>query len=190
MTAEAIKDMRKKQFFYLNATLFIFMTVYVAIINYIGLNMSYISFTIGAFLIVQSVSNFLKKDLTKSWVPVIEQVNKYEKEIMGNEWKKQNKTAYVINIVVGGMIMTQAYFMHDINSQYSISIWFFIFLIIFLLFAINITMLIHTSKVDNSNNTSDFKGYTWKSNLIGFVIGLVIAIVIFIIAISFVLSRI
>ncbi|SDQ77098.1 hypothetical protein [Virgibacillus salinus] len=189
MTAEAIKDMRKKQFFFLNITLLISMTVYVAIINYTGLNMSYILFTLGAFLIVQSVSNIFKKDLTKSWVPIIEQVNRYEKEIMGSEWKKQNKTAHVINLVVGCMIMIQAYFMHDINSQYPISIGFFVFLIIFLLLAINITMLIHTSKVDNSNNTSDFNGYTWKFNLIGFVAAMVISVVIFILAILFVLSR-
>ncbi|MFB4169454.1 hypothetical protein [Virgibacillus sp. JSM 102003] len=190
MTAEAIKDMRKKQFILVNAIILIGMTVYVAIINYTGLNMSYILFTLGAFLIVQSFFNILKKDLTKSWVPIIEQVNKYEKEIMGKEWKKQNKTAYVINIFVGAMIMTQAYFMYDISSQHPISIWFFVILIIFLLLTINITMLIHTSKVDNAKNTSDFKGYTWKFNLIGFVFGLVLAVVIFILVISFVLSRI
>ncbi|MGP4108573.1 hypothetical protein [Virgibacillus sp. L01] len=187
MTTEAIKDMRKKQFIFINAILLIGMTIYVAIMNYTGLSTSYILFTLGAFLIVQSFSNILKKDLTKSWVPIIEQVNKYEKEIMGKEWKKQNKTTYVINIFVGAMIMIQAYFTHDFSRQHPISIWFFITLIIFLLLTINITTLIHTFKVDNAKNTSDFKGYTWKFNLIGFVFGLAIAVVIFILAISFVL---
>ncbi|WP_164669865.1 hypothetical protein [Virgibacillus doumboii] len=190
MTSEAIKNMRKKQFIFINAVSFTVLMLYMVVVNYSGVNLSNLIFLLGAYLLIQSVYFLIKKDSTKSWIPIVEQVRTYEKEKMGKEWKRQNKASYVVNIFLGGFLMFQSSWFRDMNTEYSIDIRFFMVFIIALLVAINIMLLLHAYKVDRSTNEADLKGYTWKTTLIGLVAGLLLAGVLIMVTVFYVLSTI
>lgn len=187
MNAESIASMRKKQFLMVNLITLILMTLYVLFTAYVGT--SYFMFAVGAIVMIQSFIDFFKKDSATSWIPIIEQVARYEKAIMGKEWIRQHKLSQVIGFIVGGVLILQGYLSPNLGGTHSISIWFYVILTVLILVAFNITLFIHSRKVDNSNTTADFKGYTAKTTIIGFIMGIVIAVISIIVIFIYVLTK-
>lgn len=139
-----------------------------------------INLVLGIFVLSLSIIKIFKKDSTKSWVPILEQVAIYEKQKMGREWKKQSRVAYYANLIVGIILISQSFLLPDIKDykpEESGLLFIFIPLIIFFTLFLNIIMYFHIKKVDNAKATSDLRGYTGDSLLIGFVSGLIIAVI-------------
>src|SRR5699024_10924568 len=125
------------------------------------------------------VIGFVKGESTKSWVPIFEQVARYEKQKMGGEWKKQKRTDNIGKLLFSGLVFIQFYLSLDATNPYFQLDWYFmIFMAFFTPALINISLFIHARKIDRSYSYSDLKGYTWKSNLIGVFMGVMLGVVI------------
>ncbi|WP_221565076.1 hypothetical protein [Alkalihalobacillus sp. TS-13] len=173
-----IKHMRKRQFIAINiitsVTLFLFMVM----LKLFDVTLSVMSFIVGLILLSQVLIK-LFKDKTSSWLPVFEEVAKYEKEKIGSEWDRQYKSQLVLQAVVSGWMFFQSYFMRDAEGSALQSDWSFMVGFVFILFLfVNGNLWFQNRKIDRSVTSEAFKGYTKKSIIVGTIIGLLLAFVV------------
>ncbi|WP_404451505.1 hypothetical protein LG329_14385 [Virgibacillus necropolis] len=98
-----LAKMRKKQLIFLNTAILVAMSIYMLLISITKLSNSDMNLLLGIFMLSLSIVSFSKKDPTKSWIPIVEQVAKYEKSKMGREWTRQYRIGYICNFLLGVM---------------------------------------------------------------------------------------
>lgn len=146
-------------------------------------------FVLGGLILFQSIFGFIKGDSTKSFIPIFEKVAIYEKQKMGVEWCKEQKTGNVCRLVLSGFMFLQSYIYRDLPYQiFEIDLIFLLVMVFFLLVLINVSLIIRFKRIDPSTSELDLKGYTKESNLIGGVFGIVFALIVFIISIIYIIS--
>jgi hypothetical protein len=91
MTWEKLKKMRRKQFIVTNALLITAIIIYFIIIPNLNVTGTQFFLILGVILLLQAIFGFFKADSTKSLFSIFEQVAIYEKEKMGEEWKKHRR---------------------------------------------------------------------------------------------------
>ncbi|MFD2922177.1 hypothetical protein [Halobacillus naozhouensis] len=181
MDQRALKIMRIKQLVSTNALVIALFAIYLALLSAFEVRMSQMFFVLGAIVFAQTLLRWISRKSTKSVIPFFEQVAIYEKQKMGNEWRKQYNTGLICNFFLSGIFLLQAFWSRgstDIAIQMELR--FMLLLALCLVIMINIALCIHIRKVDRSKLQSDFKGYTLKTNIIGAVVGLVVAFAMFV----------
>lgn len=189
MSVEEIKRMRKNQFIFINSLLIAVLLLFYCLISTFEITYTQFFLFLGVFIIVQAIIGFLKRDSTKSIFPIIEQVAKYEKEKMGSEWRKQRIIGYVWNVLLGGFMLFlfygDPYLVEDV-MEVDFQFWFILLLISTLL--MNVSMLLHSRKVDRTTTVADMKGYAWKSNTLALFVGVILAFLFMVIIIFYVFT--
>ncbi|WP_078549884.1 hypothetical protein [Litchfieldia alkalitelluris] len=191
----SIQSMRRKQLVYTNFLLVLSVFIYFITINILKLQMGLFFLSLGIIIFVQSIYGLLKKNSTKSLIPIYEQVAEYEKEKMGNEWYRQRRMGFLANLVLSGIMFFQAYVNRASTDNMSfLDLRFMLIMMAILLITVNIGLFFHIKKVDRSVSIVDFKGYTCKSFSIAIVVGLVMGVLftsftLFFLFISATLSR-
>ncbi|RKQ34665.1 hypothetical protein [Oceanobacillus halophilus] len=172
MTDE-IWNMRGRQLIALNILNLVAITIFFLAFRLFNVTLPHFFLFIGIILFIQAICGFIKGDSTKSFLPIFEQVAKYEKEKMGREWMKQRKVGNVGQLLLSGLMFLQYYWNREMAESVIMELNFiFIATIFFLLFVLtNLMFVLHVRKVDRSTFQQELKGYTWKSNLIGAGIG-------------------
>ena len=184
-----IKRMRSKQMLVINGLLLAFLTIYFLLVNKFNITFTQLFSVLGIILLIQAVVGLVKKDQTKSLIPILEQVAIYEKGKMGREWDKQRKSGNIITLLLSVLMFFQAAIhLGSTDGVFQLDFIFMLILGILIIGMINISMLFHFRKVDRSTSELDMKGYTWKSNLIGGIVGLVFGVFIIVMIVFYVLS--
>ncbi|MGY0693945.1 hypothetical protein ACW2QC_14340 [Virgibacillus sp. FSP13] len=191
MKSIELKKLRGKQITVTNSLILALLILFFVMVRVFGVTFSVFFFVLGVLILIQAVLGLIKGNSTKSFIPVFEQVANYEKQKMGREWNKQRKMSYIWNLILSGFMFLQYYLNHD-STDYVFQIDFILMLIITLITIglVNISLLLHFRKVDDAISESDFKGYTWKSNLLAVVVGIAFAFVMIAIIILYILTTI
>ena len=135
--------------------------------------MAYFFLVLGVLVFMQSIFVLIKGDSTKSVIPIFEKIAIYEKQKMGNEWYKEQKTGNVSRLVLSGLMFLQSYMYRDLTKQVvEIDYMFLLVIVFFVLVFMNVSLIIRFKKIDGSNSELDFKNYTRKSNLMGGAFGI------------------
>ncbi|RBP96662.1 hypothetical protein DFO70_101478 [Cytobacillus firmus] len=186
MTTSEIKKLRIRQLLFLNGNLLFFLTATYILQSFIDITFSQMFIFLGMITLIQSILGWAKRNSTKSIFPVIEKVAIYEKEKMGNEWSKQRTVGSIWTLLVSSILFFNAYFHFDSGEILSIEPVFLFFLTIAILVLTNISMVIHSRKVDGAQSLADFKGYTRNSNVRAIIFGVCYVFLIFVLILSLV----
>jgi hypothetical protein len=189
METTELRNMRLKQVATTNGLMVAAMIIFYIVTNVFTMTFTYFFFVLGVIVLIQAVFGLIKGDSVKSFIPIFEKVAIYEKQKMGSEWYKQRKVNNIWNLLFSGLMFLQSYW--NRNSPDNIFHTEFMFMFImtfFLLVMINVSLIIHFRKVDQSTSELDMKGYTWKTNLIAFAIGIVFTLAVFVMTIFYVIS--
>ncbi|THE12520.1 hypothetical protein E1I69_11030 [Bacillus timonensis] len=191
MEPHEIRRMRMNQILLTNGTMLTVLILFFTIINVFTIRFPHFFFTLAVLILIQAIFGFIKRDSTKSFLPILEKVATYEKQKMGDEWSKIRKVSSGWSLVLSAFMFFQFYMSLDYEyGIFQIDPIIMLIVIIMAIVVTNIGMLIHFRKVDRSTSESDMKGYTWKSNLIAGVVGLVFGLAIFMMTIYYVISNI
>ncbi len=187
MNAKEISNMRLKQLLVSNILIFSSVILFFTVVKIASISVSQFTFVVGIILALQGIVGLVRGDTTKSVIPIFEKVAVYEKGKMGSEWYKERKTNFIWNIILGGFMFMQSYWNRRMPEQsFEWEIAFLITVLFIILLVINIASIIRFRKIDTSINSTEFKGYTRKSNAIGVAIGIILAIILGVITLSFV----
>lgn len=104
MDSKEIKSMRTKQLLMLNAFMipclfFVLLFPAFSLKSYLPLIL------IGSFSLLHGVYGLTKNELTKSLIPIFEQVNSYEKAKLGVKWEKQKRRGQWWSIIIGSFLI-------------------------------------------------------------------------------------
>ncbi|PWA09692.1 hypothetical protein DCC39_12680 [Pueribacillus theae] len=184
-----IKQMRKKQLFVTNVLLLCLLSIYFTVISNFPVTMAEMFFVLGAWLFFQATVGFFKRNPTRSIIPIFEKVAIYEKEKMGDEWRKQRKTSVIVQFLLGGFMLFQFYWTHgSTDPMFEKDIMPALIVIFLVVIAmVNIQLLLHIKKVDHAKSAEDLAGYTKNVNVIGIATGVTIAFVMVVFIISYVM---
>jgi hypothetical protein len=182
------KKMRTKQVIATNVILLISITVYFIVFNMFEVTSFQFFALLGIIMLLQAITGLIKGDSTSSFIPVFEQVARYEKQKMGDEWFKQRKMNHIWRFIVSGMMFLQAYWNRNTSdNMIQVDISFLLILALLIFAIINTSQYLHIRKVDRSASHIDMKGYTRKSTLMAIAAGIAISTVFIIVTISYVL---
>lgn len=191
MEPKELTSLRLRQAAATNGLILIAIVILYIVTNIFTVRFGQFFFILGGLILIQAVFGFIKGDSTKSLIPIFEKVAIYEKQKMGSEWYKQRKVSYIWNVILSCLLFLQSYWQRDsTESIFQIDLFLMSIMLFFLLIMINIGLIIHFRKVDNSTSVQEMKGYTWKSNLIAAAIGIVFGIIIVVITLSYIMTGI
>lgn len=175
MNLTELRKMRLKQAAILNGIMFTGVITFFIVVNVFPIKIAHVFFITGVIILVQSIFLLIKGDSTKSFIPTFEQVAIYEKQKMGKEWYKQRKVAYISNLILSVFMFLQFYWYRHTMIVLQIDLIFMFIILCFFLAIVNISLFIHSSKIDYSTSDLDMKGYTRKWVLISMVLGVILA---------------
>lgn len=191
MEQKELSNLRLRQTAATNGLILIAIFILYIVTNIFTVRFGQFFFVLGGLILIQAVFGFIKGDSTKSLIPIFEKVAIYEKQKMGSEWYKQRKVSYIWNIILSFLMFLQSYWQRDSTENiFQIDLFLMSIILFFLLIMINIGLIIHFRKVDNSVSVQEMKGYTWKSNLIAVAIGIVFTIIMIVITLSYIMTGI
>lgn len=191
MEAIELRNMRIKQLVATNILGISAFAIYLIALSIFEITFMQFYLALGLLLFIQGVYGLLKGNSTKSIFPIFEKVAIYEKQKMGKEWYKQRKAGYTGNIVISILFFSLAFLNRNSTTEnFQVDYLFMTIILVIALVLLNISLAIHMAKVDRSTSAMEFKGYTWKSYLIGIVIGLIIAMVIIVFTFYYIISSI
>ncbi|MDQ0214477.1 hypothetical protein J2S13_000873 [Oikeobacillus pervagus] len=179
MDPTEIDKMREKQIYIMNGLVISCLTIFFLIVHFFNVTQARFFFVLGVLLLIQVIIGFIKKDSTRSLIPILEKVAIYEKKKMGSEWYKQRKVTYVWNLILSSLMLMQSFW--NLGSTHNVFQIKFMFVFIFtigMLTLVNISLIIHIRKVDGSNSELEMKGYTFKSNIVAVTIGGIFALIV------------
>ncbi|WP_026691693.1 hypothetical protein [Alteribacter aurantiacus] len=193
MDKKELKTLRMKQLLFVNGTLLLWFTFFFGLIFMFDVSTRIFFIVIAVILAVDGLFTITGKKKVAGmggWVPSMKKIIAYEREKMGDEWRKSSKNNGIWSIVLSGLMLFQAWMARS-GDTFSFAldrtnIIFFSSLVLVLLLVINGTTLYHNWKVDRSDSQEDFKGYTKKMNLIGIGIGVLVGYVLIIVIINLV----
>ncbi|MCM3037026.1 hypothetical protein M3579_13740 [Bacillus pumilus] len=187
MEQAALKKMRTKQIAVSNLIVGLLIIVFFMAIEILKIQLTHFLFCLGIFMLLQAILGFIKKDKTKSFIPILEKVAIYEKEKLGKEWEKEKRLDLVWKVVLSGMMFIQSFTFQNVDNTFSdVDPTLIIFLFLMVLAILNISMLFRFRKIDRSTE-GELIGYTKESNMMGIALGLFMAIAIFGFIVMFVL---
>ena len=186
-----VKKMRRKQFTTINVLLLITTVLYIGVTRIFHITFTQLFMALGIIVLCQAMIALIKGDSIKSIIPIFEQVAKYEKEKMGNEWVKQQRSNIIWKLVLAGMFFVQAYLHVGKTDKFvQIDLSFWLFIIPFIILLMNFSLWMYIRKIDDSKSELDLKGYAWKTNVRSIFIGIVFAFITITVTMWFVLTRI
>jgi len=189
MESKEISNIRLKQVAVTNGLIFAFIIILFTVINVFTIKFGHFFFVLGLLTLIQGIYGFIKRDSTKSFIPIFEKVAIYEKQKMGDEWNKEKKGGNVWRLILSGFMFFQSYTYRDLPYQtFEIDLIFGLVMVFFLVVFINVSLIIRFKRIDRSTSEVDLKGYTKESNIIGGAFGILFTLVVFIIAIIYVFS--
>lgn len=189
MESKEISNMRLKQVAVTNGFILAMIIILFTVINVFTIKFAHFFFVLGLLVLIQSIYGFVKRDSTKSLIPIFEKIAVYEKQKMGNEWYKEKRGGDIWRLILSGFLFFQSYMYRDFPYQtFEIDLIFGLVMVLFLVVFINVSLIIRFKRIDRSTSEVDMKGYTKESNIIGGAIGILFTLIVFIIAIIYVFS--
>ncbi|AOZ87960.1 hypothetical protein BK049_04165 [Bacillus xiamenensis] len=188
MEQAAIRKMRRKQIAACNLIAGIMIVTFFILIQISEIRFTHFFFCLGILMLIQGIIGFIKKGSTKSFIPIFEQAAIYEKEKLGKEWEKEQRSENISRLVLSGLMFLQSFSFQDVtNPFFDIQPAYLFFLLIIALALINVSMLFRFRKIDRSTEKHELEGFTKEANMMSMAFGLLTVIVIFIFIVVFVL---
>ena len=192
MDPKELGQIRLKQVGIMNGLVIAFVLILYVVTSLYPIKFSHFFLALGLLVLFQGIYGLIKGSSTKSIFPHVEKVAIYEKGKMGETWGKQRKVSHITSLILSILFFLQAFLNRDYSAGHLFQIDFVYMLIIvfFLLLFMNVGMIFHFRKVDHSTSERDWKGYTWKTTLLGVVLGIVFTILIIGFTVSYIISSI
>ncbi|MEH6986329.1 hypothetical protein [Cytobacillus firmus] len=181
MGSSEIGKLRVRQILWMNGAIIAVLGISFAVITFMEITLFHMFLFLGVLLFVQSLARFIRHDSASSIIPALDQIAKYEKEKMGSEWRKQRSAGSISSLLVSGICFLNAYLHFKSNILLTIEPMFLFFLTIAILAMTNISMVIHSRKVEGAQSPADFTDYTWISSARAIIIGLSYGLLIFVV---------
>lgn len=178
MTREELKKLRIKQLLWLNGALIISVIIYVSLLN-TNISMDAIQFGLGLFLLLIGITSVVTKRELLYLLPSMKKLMEYEKEKLGDEWKRSRLTGGFMQIGLGlfFILLNMPPFSSEPFLSSRTFILFIIGLSVVFTIVINLCVIAGYRKLDRKT-TEELKGFTFKNILIGLIIGAAIVPVI------------
>ncbi|KOO50822.1 hypothetical protein [Priestia koreensis] len=160
MTQPQLLKLRKFQFLFMNAIIAVLFLLLFSLIH-IGIGMRNFFILMSLLMIAQTMLLLFDKRpliyrLSKNMAKLLE----YEKEKLGNEWRKQQKSQIIASVMVAIMFMMNANLMDNRQLFTGFGdVWEYILFFVFMLGIVNIPLYYHVKKVDRQS-TEELQGYT------------------------------
>ncbi|MBU8638116.1 hypothetical protein [Bacillus pumilus] len=178
MEQAALKKMRTKQIAVSNLIVCIMIVAFFILFQMFDIRFTHFFLCLGFIMLFLSIYGFIKKGSTKSFIPIFEQIAIYEKEKLGEEWKKEKRSENISRVVLSGLMFLQSFSFQDVTNPFlNIQPILLLFLLFVTLALINLSMLYRFRKIDRSTE-DELKGFTKESNMMSLVLGLLSAIII------------
>lgn len=191
MEATEIKSMRIKQMVVSNAIIITVFIAFFSMAKIFTISFTLFYLVVAVLILIQALYRIIKSDSTKSLIPIYEKVAVYEKQKLGGEWNKQRKAGNITSLILSAIFLLNALVSWGSPSNFSeIDALLLCLLCLFIIIVINISMLFHINKIDSTKSQQEFKGYTWKSHLIGTFIGVLLSFVILTFIIAYAMATI
>ncbi|MBX9974775.1 hypothetical protein [Cytobacillus firmus] len=104
MGSSEIGKLRVRQILLMNGAIIAALGISFAVITFMEIAMFQMFLFLGVLLFVQSLAGFIGRDSESSFIPVLEQIAKYEKEKMGSEWRKHRALGSISSLLVSSII--------------------------------------------------------------------------------------
>ena len=186
-----IKSMRKRQFAAINLMTTPVVTLSVVAVYIFNITSFYFYLTLAIFCLFQGGYGVMKRESTSSIIPIYEEVNQYEKSLMGEEWVKQKKVINYWLILFSMVLFGKSFVFYgsaalvlDVDPSIIIAI------IVMIILMINIGQLFHIYYINRLIKNGKVKGFWWKQLVIASVIGLLVAFVMMFVMILYITSGI
>lgn len=131
MESKELSNMRLKQVAFTNGLILVFIITLFTVINVFTIKFTHFFFFLGLLILIQSIFGFIKGDSTKSFIPIFEKVAIYEKQKMGSEWYKEQRTGNIWRLVLSGFMFFQSYMYRDLTDQIFEIDLIFLFVMVF-----------------------------------------------------------
>ncbi|RAL25828.1 hypothetical protein [Thermoflavimicrobium daqui] len=153
MEASLLKELRKKQWIYQNI-IFLVYTILFLVLVFSGVSSLIVFLVLGGFLILSAVIRYFTKRpyLFLTIFPGMREIEKYERDKLGNAWLKFFAPSMILPITVGLVLFIQALFRGKQTPFISgIPIWYFIIAWILLIYIGNMNLRFHIRRMDQSS---------------------------------------
>ncbi|WP_078394336.1 hypothetical protein [Shouchella patagoniensis] len=174
MTREELKKIRIKQLLWINGALIISFIIYVSLLT-TNISMDAIQFGLGLFLLLTGISAIVIKRELLYLLPSMKKLMDYEKEKLGEEWKRSRLTGGFMQIGLGlfFILLNMPPFSSEPFLSSRTFILFIIGLSILVTVVVNLSVIAGYRKLDRKT-TEELKGFTFKNLIIGLLIGIAI----------------
>ncbi|PKR76766.1 hypothetical protein CEY16_13175 [Halalkalibacillus sediminis] len=188
MDKEYVHKLRLKQGMILNILYITLMAIFIALLETFQIRIAELFLTLSIILLLQFCFGMVKRNSTKSLIPILEKVAEYEKEKLGGEWYKERRLGPIMHLFLG-CIMFLYYLLNRGSSNLIMDLdyGFFVPLLTSILILINISLYIRARKVDRSSE-DQLKGYTKKTFVSSIATGVIFTITFIIITIVYLLN--
>jgi hypothetical protein len=191
MDYSTLKKLRIKQLLLLNGLSLSGFTVFFIIINTSGISLKWLFTIIPIILLLQTGVGLFRWNSTRTLIPIMDEIIQYEKQKMGNEWKKQQRVAAIINLLVAAAMFFIAFNQPPSRPQpLSVSALDFSMIFVFTILIINFSSIMHIRRVDRSSAPAELKGYAVKTTIMAVLAGIGLAVAIILLSFFSVVSKI
>ncbi|WP_342462958.1 hypothetical protein NST62_12795 [Ureibacillus sp. FSL K6-8385] len=191
MDQKEIQKMRMKQLAVMNFLVLAALAVYYICSSVFTIRTSLFYLAFGIYFVIFAVIRLIKTDSTKSMIPLLEKVAKYEKEKLGDEWYRRRKFEAVLYVILGVLFLFLSFGSGKSAENFfsKPDTLFFIMYTLFFLLMVNILTVLNNQKMDHSTE-AELKGFARKWLLVGAAAALAFAIIIFQLILFYVFSQI
>ncbi|KUP06298.1 hypothetical protein Q75_09165 [Bacillus coahuilensis p1.1.43] len=171
MESQEVKEMRRKQIVVTNSLILLLVSIMTVCLWIFPVTIFQMQIFLAALMFGLATVRMVRRNSTYSIIPLFEKVAKYEKQKMGEEWRKQQLTGVIGRYILGVVLVIQSYLNRNTTEKFMNLnlelLGFMLTFIFFFLIILNVSLFFHIRKVDRAKTEADLKGYNLLANLIG-----------------------
>lgn len=172
MEQKRLLDLRKLQFLLMNVFFLAMISLFLILIN-VGITYRLFWIIIAVLSFIQAIQFYMSGQPISSFASKrMKELNEYEKDMMGDEWRKKKKLNANTQLFLVLIFMFNSWVLGD-QIAFSEQNWDLdlLYLMLVLLLVLNLSIYFHNRKVDKGKIK---KGYTLKTLLFGLIFGLLL----------------
>ncbi|MBA4547779.1 hypothetical protein H1R82_08215 [Thermoactinomyces intermedius] len=142
-------ELRKKQRIYTNVLILVYLGI-LALLALAQLSSLVIYTLLGVLCFLVAISSFWLKTFhpTLLLFPGMKELIRYEKEKLGETWKKYHLSSVILAVVLGVFFLGQAWFRQDLYFLEGIPVWYIAVFIVGVFLIGNLSLFAHARRFD------------------------------------------
>ncbi|WP_273123657.1 hypothetical protein [Bacillus weihaiensis] len=188
MSDATIKQLRLKQLIFMNGTVILVFAMFLIISHVFPFSFNSFIQVMAVITFIQAIVGLFRLESTKSLIPFVEEIARYEKEKLGREWIKRKKSGVLLSFILGIILLNQSMMVGRSNEEiFRPELWVMILVALLWLLFTNIELVVRSRKIDQSDSSVELTNFTSNSIAKGLVIGLVYSVFFIVIIVFYIL---